>query len=71
MAEDKVFNRWLVVVGAMLIQVSLGRSLYLQCFQTVTGAQVPHLVGNRPGPSLTGHFGFFCFGSCYCRPHPG
>ena len=33
MEEQKVINRWLVVVGALLIQVSLGRHLHLQRLQ--------------------------------------
>jgi OFA family oxalate/formate antiporter-like MFS transporter len=41
MAEAKVFNRWLVVVGALVIQVSLGAVYIWSVFQTPLKAVFP------------------------------
>ncbi|MBP8984133.1 MAG: OFA family MFS transporter [Syntrophobacterales bacterium] len=41
MAEQKTFNRWLVVVGALLIQVSLGAVYIYSVFKPALGARFP------------------------------
>lgn len=41
MAEQKTFNRWLVVVGAMLIQVSLGAVYIYSVFKPALSAKFP------------------------------
>jgi MFS transporter, OFA family, oxalate/formate antiporter len=41
MAEQKTFNRWLVVVGAMLIQVSLGAVYIYSVFKPSLSAKFP------------------------------
>ncbi len=40
-AEEKVFNRWLVVLGAMLIQVSLGAVYIYSVFKPSLAARFP------------------------------
>jgi MFS transporter, OFA family, oxalate/formate antiporter len=42
MSEGKVFNRWLVVVGALVIQVSLGAVYIWSVFQTPLKALFPN-----------------------------
>lgn len=41
MPEEKTFNRWLVVVGALLIQVSLGAVYIYSVFKPALGAKFP------------------------------
>ncbi len=41
MAEEKTFNRWLVVVGALLIQVSLGAVYIYSVFKPALGVRFP------------------------------